>query len=65
MNDLKTLFEKFNIVVQSRNIGLNIGINCTYGDLGLLLIFLFNPGSIHGQFILFYGSLFVRCFFAT
>ena len=40
-------------------------INCTYVNLGLLSLFLCNLGSIHGHFIRFCGSLFVRCCFPT
>ena len=42
-----------------------IEINCTYLNLGLLLLFLCNLGSIHGYFIRFCCSLFVRCCFPT
>ena len=44
---------------------MNIEINCTYVNLGLLLLFLCNLSSIHGHFIRFCGSLFVRCCFPT
>ena len=40
-------------------------INCTYVNLGLLLLFLCNLGSIHGHFIRFCSSLFVRSCFPT
>ena len=36
---------------------------CTYVNLGLLFLFLCNLGSIHGHFIRFCGSLFIRCCF--
>ena len=42
-----------------------IEINCTYLNLGLLLLFLCNLGSIHGYFMRFCCSLFVRCCFPT
>ena len=42
-----------------------IEINCTYLNLGLLLLFLCNLGSIHGYFIRFCCSLFVQCCFPT
>ena len=42
-----------------------IEINCTYLNLDLLLLFLCNLGSIHGHFIRFCCSLFVRCCFPT
>ena len=58
-NNLKTLYEKFNIVVKRRNIGMDIEINGTYVNLGLLLFFLCNLGPIHGHFIRFCGPLFV------
>jgi len=44
---------------------MNIEINCTYVNLRLLLLFLCNLGSIHGHFIRFCDSLFVRCCFPT
>ena len=44
---------------------MNFEINCTYGNLGLLLLFLCNLGLIHGYFIRFCSSLFVRCCFPT
>ena len=61
---------KFNTVVKTSqrkrwNIGTSIEINCTYVKLGLLLLFLCNLGWIHGLFIRFCGSLFVRCCFPT
>jgi len=37
-------------------------ISSMYVNLGLLLLFLCNLGSINGHFIWFYGSLFVQCF---
>ena len=40
-------------------------INCTYVNLGLLLLFLCNLGSIHGYFIRFCSSLCVRSCFPT
>ena len=52
-------------LLQHRNIGINIEINFTYVNLGLLLLFLCNLGSIHGVLIRFCGSLFVRCCFPT
>ena len=61
-----TLYEKFNTVNEKKgNIGINIEINCTYVNLGPSLLFLCNLGSIHGYFIRFGGSLFVRCCFPT
>ena len=42
-----------------------IEINCTYLNLGLLLLFLCNLGSIHGYFIRFCCSLFLRFCFPT
>ena len=44
---------------------MNLEINCTYGNLGLLLLFLCNLGLIHCYFIRFCGSLLVRCCFPT
>ena len=44
---------------------MNKEINFTYVNLGLLLLFLCNLGSIHGHFTRFCGSLFVRCCFPT
>ena len=44
---------------------MNFEINCTYGNLGLLLLFLCNLGLIHDYFIRFCSSLFVRCCFPT
>ena len=41
------------LLLKRRNIGTNIKINCTFVNLGLLLLFLCNLGSIHGHF--FYG----------
>ena len=64
-NNLKTLYEKFNIVVKPQKYRHNIEINCTYVNLGLLLPFLSNLGSIHGHFIRFCYSLSVRCCFPT
>ena len=62
-NDLKNLYEKFNIaVLKRRNIGINIEINCAFVNLGLLLLFLCNLGSIHGRFIRFYGTFIRGCF---
>ena len=52
-------------LLKRRNIGINIEINCTYVNLGMLLLFLCNLGSIHGHFIRFWGSLFMRCCFLT
>ena len=52
-------------LLNRRNIGINIEINCTYLNLDLLLLFLCNLSSIHGPFIRFCGSLFVRCCFPT
>ena len=40
-------------------------MNCTYVNLTLLLLFLWNLGPIHGHFIRFCGSLFVRCCFSS
>ena len=40
-------------------------INCTYVNLGLLLLFLCNLGSIHGYFIRFCSSLCLRSCFPT
>ena len=40
-----------------------MGINFTYVNLGLVLLFLCNLGSIRGHFIRFCGLLFVRCCF--
>ena len=39
-HNLKTSYEKFNIVVATRS----IEVNCSYINLGLLLLFLCNPG---------------------
>ena len=44
---------------------MNIEINCTFVNLGLLLPFLCNLGSIHGRFIRFtarclFGVVFLR-----
>ena len=38
------------LLLKRRNIGTNIKINCTFVNLGLLLLFLCNLGSIHGRF---------------
>ena len=46
------------------NIEMNIEINITYRNLGLLLLFLCNLGLIHGHLIRFCGSLFIRCCFS-
>ena len=47
------LCEKFNIVVKTYKYRhkINVEMNCTYVNLGLLLPFLRNLGSIHGQLI--------------
>ena len=47
--------EKFNIVVKTYKYShkINVEMNCTYVNLGLLLPFLRNLGSIHGQFVRF------------
>ena len=37
-------------------------MSCTYVNLGLLLPFLCNLGSIHGQFIKVFGA---RCLFSV
>ena len=37
----------------TRSVGINIEINCSHGNLDLLLLFLCNLGSIHGHFIRF------------
>ena len=54
---LRTIFKKIcmrnSILLNRRNIGINIEMNCTDVSLGLLLLFLCNLGSIHGHFILF------------
>ena len=49
------LCEKFNIVVKTYKYShkINVEMNCTYVNLGLLLPFLRNLGSIHGQFVRF------------
>ena len=52
-------------LLKRRNICMNKEINFTYVNLGLLLLFLCNLGSIHGHFTRFCGSLFVRCCFPT
>ena len=52
-------------LLKRRNIGINIEINCTYVNLGMLLLFLCNLSSIHGHFIRFWGSLFMQCCFLT
>ena len=52
-------------LLKRRNISMNFEINCTYGNLGLLLLFLCNLGLIHDYFIRFCSSLFVRCCFPT
>ena len=44
---------------------MTLEINFTYGNLDLLLLFLCNLGLIHGYFIRFCSSLFVRCCFPT
>ena len=49
------------ILLNRRNIGINIEMNCTYVSLGLLLLFLCNLGSIHGHFIRFAA----RCLFGV
>ena len=49
------------ILLNRRNIGINIEMNCTYVSLGLLLLFLCNLGSIHGHFIRFAA----RCSFGV
>ena len=49
------------ILLNRRNIGINIEMNCTYVSLGLLLLFLCNVGSIHGHFIRFAA----RCLFGV
>ena len=48
------------LLLKRRNISINIEINITYVNLGLLLLFLRNLGSIHGHFIRFCSSLLVR-----
>ena len=52
-------------LLKRRNIGINVDINFTNVDLGLLLLFLCNLGSTYGHFIRFCGSLFVLCWFPT
>ena len=60
-------FEEFvwEIHYSCRNTGMNIEINCTFVNLGLLLPFRCNLGSIHGRFIRFtarclFGVVFLR-----
>ena len=48
------------LLLKRRNTSINIEINITYVNLGLLLLFLCNLGTIHGHFIRFCSSLFVR-----
>ena len=48
-------------LLKSRNIGINIEINCTYVNLGLLVLFLCNLDSIHGRL---YGFA-ARCLFGV
>ena len=43
--------------LKRRNISINIEINGNYVNLGLLLLFLCNLGSIHGRFIRFVYSV--------
>ena len=47
-------------LLKPRHVGINIEVNFTYVNLGMLLPFLRNLGSIHGHFIQLCGSLFVR-----
>ena len=55
------------MLLKRTNIGMNIEMYFTYVKLGLLFHFLCDHavGSIHGHFIRFCGSLFVRCCFPT
>ena len=61
-NDLKTLYEKFNIVVKPEKYRHDIEANCTYVNVGLLLLFLSNLGSLHGHFFI---RLAARCLFGV
>ena len=56
-------FEEFvwEIHYSCRNTAMNIEINCTFVNLGLLLPFRCNLGSIHGRFIRFTA----RCLFGV
>ena len=58
-NDLKNLICMRNSIqlLKRKNIGINIEINFTFVNLGLLLLFLCHLGSIHGRFTRFYGTL--------
>ena len=62
MNDLKTLYDEFNIMVKTKKYGHKYRSNLYLRKLGhMLMLFLGNLDSIHGHFIRFCGWLFVRC----
>ena len=65
MNDLKTLYEKFNIVVKMQKYRHKYRNKLYFRKLGPVVPSLSNLGSLHGHFIRFCGSLFVRCCFPT
>ena len=58
---LPRLCMRNSILLLTRSVGINIEINCSHGNLRLLLLFLCNLGSIHGHFIRFAA----RCSFGV